>query len=48
MPVAGDGATVSSSRFGTNLVLGLLLLGAGVALAGGFAAATARQRVRVR
>lgn len=48
MPVAGDGATVSSSRSGTNLVLGLLLLGAGAALVGGLAAATARQRVRVR
>jgi len=48
MPVAGDGATVSSSRSGTIWVLGLLLLGAGAALVGGLAAATARQRVRVR
>lgn len=41
VPVAGDGAAVSSSKVRTNLTLGVLLLGAGVlALLGGLAAAT--------
>jgi len=48
LPVAGDGAAVSSPRAGSQLALGALLLGAGVlALIGGFAAGEVRRR-RVR
>jgi len=48
LPVAGDGAAVSSPRAGSQLALGAMLLGAGVlALIGGFAAGEVRRR-RVR
>lgn len=48
LPVAGDGVAVSSPRAGSQLALGLLLLGAGVlALVGGLAASQVRRR-RVR
>lgn len=48
LPVAGDGVAVSSPRPGSQLALGLLLLGGGVlALVGGLAAGEARRR-RVR
>jgi len=50
LPVAGDGVAVSSPRSGSQLTLGVLLLGGGVlALVGGLAASEARRRrVRVR
>lgn len=50
LPVAGDGVAVSSPRTGSQLTLGLLLLGGGVlALVGGLAAGEARRRrVRIR
>lgn len=48
MPIAGDGVAVSSRSAGSQLAIGLLLLGAGVALVGGVAVATTRRRVRVR
>ncbi len=48
LPVAGDGVAVSSPQAGTQLALGLVLLGTGVlALVGGLAAGEARRR-RVR
>ena len=48
MPVAGDGAAVSSSNVSTNLTLGVLLLGAGaLTLLGGLAAAALHGRVYV-
>lgn len=48
LPAAGDGVAVSSPRNGSQMTLGLLLLGGGVlALAGGLAAGEARRR-RVR
>lgn len=48
MPIAGDGVAVSSPSAGSQLAVGLLLLGAGVALVGGLAVAATRRRVRVR
>jgi hypothetical protein len=50
LPVAGDGVAVSSPRAGSQLALGLVLLGGGVlALIGGLAAGEARsRRVRAR
>jgi len=48
VPVAGDGAAVSSSNVSTNLTLGVLLLGAGaLTLLGGLAAAALHGRVYV-
>lgn len=48
MPIAGDGAAVSGSTTGSNLPLGLLLLGAGVlSLLCGLVAAMAHGRIRV-
>ncbi len=48
LPVAGDGVAVSSPQAGSQLALGLVLLGTGVlALVGGLAAGEARRR-RVR
>lgn len=48
LPVAGDGVAVSSPRAGSQLALGLVLLGSGLlALIGGLAAGEARRR-RVR
>lgn len=50
LPVAGDGVSVGSPRSGSQLTLGVVLLGGGVlALAGALAAGEARRRrVRVR
>lgn len=50
LPVAGDGVAVSSPRAGSQLALGIVLLGGGVlALLGGLVAGEARRRrVRVR
>lgn len=50
LPVAGDGVSVGSPRSGSQLTLGVLLLGGGVlALAGALAVGEARRRrVRVR
>lgn len=50
LPVAGDGVSVASQRSGSQLTLGVLLLGGGVlALAGALAAGEARRRrIRVR
>ena len=48
MPIAGDGVAVSSPSAGSQLAVGLLLVGAGVALVGGLAVAATRRRVRVR
>jgi len=48
VPVAGDGAAVSSSNADTDLTLGVLLLGAGVlTLLGGLAAATLHGQIQV-
>jgi len=48
LPVAGDGVAVSSPQAGSQLALGMVLLGTGVlALVGGLAAGEARRR-RVR
>ncbi|MDP8908760.1 MAG: hypothetical protein M3N47_06505, partial [Chloroflexota bacterium] len=48
LPVDGDGVAVTSPRTGSQLTLGLLLLGAGaLALVGGLVAGEARRR-RVR
>jgi hypothetical protein len=48
VPVARDGAAVSSSNVSTNLTLGVLLLGAGaLTLLGGLAAAALHGRVYV-
>lgn len=50
LPVAGDGVSVGGPRSGSQLTLGVLLLGGGVlALAGALAAGEARRRrIRVR
>jgi hypothetical protein len=50
LPFAGDGVTVTSPRAGSQLTLGIVLLGAGMlALLGGLAAGEARRRrVHVR
>lgn len=50
LPVSGDGVAVSSPRAGSQMTLGLLLLGGGVlALVGGLAVGeTRRRRVRIR
>ncbi len=48
LSATGDGASVSSQPAGSQLALGLLLLGIGGVLVGGLAVADTRRRVRAR